>query len=75
MRLWRKGSQTLDEEEEGRAVRPKVARAPKRSPRVTTKPQGSPTPAEPSASSFTDHSPPESISGDGDSDEEEENDL
>ena len=35
-----------DEEEEGRAVRPKVARAPKRSPRVTTKPPGSRTPAE-----------------------------
>ena len=28
-----------DEEEEGRAVMPKVARAPKGSPRVTTKPQ------------------------------------
>ena len=61
-----------DEEEEGRAVRPKVARAPKGSPRVTTKPQGSPTPAEPSASSLTDHSPPESISGDEDSNGEEE---
>ena len=61
-----------DEEEEGRAVRPKVARAPKRSPRVTTKPQGSLTPAESSASPLTDPSPPESISGDGDSDEEEE---
>ena len=46
-----------DEEEEGRAVRPKVARAPKGSLRVTTKPQGSPTPAEPSTSSLTDHSP------------------
>ena len=53
-------------------MRPKVARAPKRSPRVTTKPQGSLTPAESSASPLTDHSPPESISGDGDSDEEEE---
>ena len=61
-----------DEEEEGRAVRPKVARAPKGSPRVTTKPQGSPTPAEPSASSLTDHSPPESISGDEDSNGEDE---
>ena len=71
MRL-EEGVTDSDEEEEGRAVRPKVARAPKRSPRVTTKPQGSPTPAEPSASSLTDHSPPESISGDGDSDEEEE---
>ena len=61
-----------DEEEEGRAVRPKVARAPKKSLRVTTKPQGSLTHAESSASPLTDHSPPESISGDGDSDEEEE---
>ena len=61
-----------DEEEEGRAVRPKVARAPKGSPRVTTKPQGSPTPAEPSASSLTDYSPPESISGDEDSNGEGE---
>ena len=61
-----------DEEKEGRAVRPKVARAPKGSPRVTTKPQGSPTPAEPSASTLTDHSPPESISGDEDSNGEEE---
>ena len=61
-----------DEEEEGRAVRPKVARAPKRSPRVTTKPQGSLTPAEPSASTLTDHFPPESISGDEDSNGEED---
>ena len=53
-------------------MRPKVARAPKRSPRVTTKPQGSPTPAEPSTSSLTDHSPPESISGDEDSNGEED---
>ena len=61
-----------DEEEEGRAVRPKVARAPKGSPRVTTKPQDSLTPAVPSASSLPDHSPPESISGDEDSDGEDE---
>ena len=61
-----------DGEEEGRAVRPKVARAPKRSPRVTTKPQGSPTPAKPSASTLTDPSPTESISGDEDSNGEEE---
>ena len=46
-----------DEEEEGRAVICKVARAPMGSPRVTTKPQDSPTPAEPSASSLTDLSP------------------
>ena len=54
-----------------------MARVPKRSPRVTTKPQGSPTPAEPSASPLTDHSPPEGspkphISGDEDSNGEEE---
>ena len=61
-----------DEEEEGRVVRPKVARAPKGSPRVTTRPQGSPTPAEPCASTLTDHSPPEYISGDEDSNGEEE---
>ena len=54
-------------EEEERAVIPQVARAPKGSPRSTTKPQDSPTPAEPSASSLTDLSPPESISGDEDS--------
>ena len=52
-----------DEEEEGRAVRPKVARAPKRSPRVTTKPQGSLTPAEPTASSLTDPTPPNLFQG------------
>ena len=56
-----------DEEEEGRAVMPKVARVPKGSPRVTTKPQDSPTPADPNTSSLTDPSPPESISGDEDS--------
>ena len=61
-----------DEEEEGRAVMPKVARLPKGSPRVTTKPQDSLTPAVPSASSLTDHSPPESISGDEDSNREDE---
>ena len=46
-----------DEEEEGRVARPKVARAPKGSPRVATKPQDSLTPAVPSASSLPDHSP------------------
>ena len=61
-----------DEEEEGRAVIPKVARAPKGSPRVTTKPQHSPTPAEPSSSSLTDLSLPESISGDEDSNGEDD---
>ena len=54
-------------EEEERAVTPQVARAPKGSPRSTTKAQVSPTPAEPSTSSLTDLSPPESISGDEDS--------
>ena len=61
-----------DEEEKGRAVMPKVARAPKGSPRVTTKPQDSLTSAVPNASSLTDHSPPESISGDEDSNGEDE---
>ena len=67
MRQWRSESQTLRGEEEERAVTPQVARAPKGSPRSTTKPQVSPTPAELSASSLTDLSPPESISGDEDS--------
>ena len=57
-------------EEEERAVTPHVARAPKGSPSSTTKPQVSPTPAELSASSLTDLSPPESISGDEDSNAE-----
>ena len=70
MRQWRRGSQT-DEEEEGRAVMPKVARVPKGSPRVTTKLQDSPTPADPNAS-LTDPSPPESISGDEDSNGEDD---
>ena len=56
-----------EEEEEEGAVIPQVARAPKGSPRSTTKPQDSPTPVESSASSLTDLSPPESISGDEDS--------
>ena len=41
-----------DEEEEGRAVMPKVARVPKGRPRITTKPQVSPTPADPNCSIF-----------------------
>ena len=61
-----------DEEEEGRTVMPKVARVPKGSPRVTTKPQDSPTPADPHASSLTVPSPPESISGDEDSNGEDD---
>ena len=53
-----------DEEEEGRAVLPKVAKVPQGSPRVaTTKPQVSPTPTNPNASSLIVPSPPESISG------------
>ena len=55
-----------DEEKEGRAVMAKVARVPKGSPRVSTKPQVSPTPADPNASSLIVPPPPESISGDED---------
>ena len=61
-----------EEEEERRAVMPKVARVPKGGPRVTTKPQDSPTPADPSASLLTDPSPPESISGEEDSNGEDD---
>ena len=61
---WKRGSQTLEEEEEGGAVMPKVARVPKGRPRVTTKPQASPTPVDPNASSLIIPYPPESISGD-----------
>ena len=61
------GATDSEAEEEERAVTPQVARVPKGSPRSTTKPQVSPTPAELSASSLTDLSPPESISGDEDS--------
>ena len=71
MRQWRRGSDS-DEEEEGRAVMPKVARVLKGSPRVTTKPQDSPTPADPNASSLTDPSPPESISGEEDNNGEDD---
>ena len=74
----RQGGETVEEgvtdsneEEEGRAVMPKVARAPKGSPRFTTKTQDSLIPAEPSASSLTDLSPPESISGEEDSNGED----
>ena len=61
-----------DEEEEGRAVMPKVAMVLEGSPRVTTKPQDSSIPADPNASSLTDLSPPESISGDEDSNGEDD---
>ena len=71
MRQWKRRSQT-QEEEEGRAVRTKVARVPKGSPRVTTKPQVILTPADPNASSLIVLSPPESISGDEDSNGEDD---
>ena len=58
-----------EEEEEVRAVRPQVARAPRGS---LTQPPGSPPPAEHSAASLSDHSSPESSSGEEDSNEEEE---
>ena len=58
-----------EEEEEVRAVRPQVARAPKGS---LTQPPGSPPPAQCSAASLTNHSSPESSSGEEDSNEEEE---
>ena len=61
-----------DEEEEGRAVMPKVVRVPKGSPRVNTKPQDGPTPADPNASSLTDPSPPESLSREEDSNGEDD---
>ena len=61
-----------DEEEEGGGVMPKVARASKGRPRVTTKPQASPTPVDPNASSMIIPSPPESISGDEDSNGEDD---
>ena len=51
---------------------PKVARVPKRSPGVTTKPQVSLTPADPTASSLIIPSPRESISGDEDSNGEDD---
>ena len=63
VRHWEEAVTDSEEEEEGRAVMPKVARVPKGSPRVTTKPQTSLTPAGPHASSLTEPSPPESISG------------
>ena len=50
---------------------PKVVRASKGRPGVTTKPQDSPTPVDPNASSVIILSPPETISGDEDSNGEE----
>ena len=61
-----------EEEEEGGAVMAKVARVPKGRPRVTTKPQANPTPVDPNASSLMVPSVPESISGDEDSNEEDD---
>ena len=52
-----------DEEEEGEDVRPKVARVPKGRPRVTTKPQASPTPVDPNGSSMIILSPQVNIRG------------
>ena len=51
------GITVSDEEEEGGGVMPKVARASKGRPRVTTKPQASPTPVDPNASSLIIPSP------------------
>ena len=51
---------------------PKVARASKGRPRVTTKPQASSTPVDPNASSMIIPSPPESISGDQDGNGEDD---
>ena len=50
----------------------KVAKVPKGSPRVTTKPQASLTPADPNASSLIVPSPTESISGDENSNGEDD---
>ena len=61
-----------DEEEEGGDVMPKVARSSKGRTRVTTKPQASPTPVDPNASPMIIPSPPESISGDEDSNGEDD---
>ena len=61
-----------EEEEEGGALMPKVARIPTGRPRVTTKALVSPTPVDPNASSLIILSPPESISGDEDSNGEDE---
>ena len=66
------GIASSDEEEEGGDVMPKVARVPKGRPRITTKPQASPTPVDPNTSSMIIPSPPESISGDEDSNGEDE---
>ena len=61
-----------DQEEERGDVMPKVARTPKGRPGVTTKPQASPNPVDPSASSMIIPFPPESISGDEDSNGEDD---
>ena len=61
-----------DEEEERGDVIPQVDRTFKGRPRVTTKPQASPTSVEPNACSFINPSPPESISGDESSNREDD---
>ena len=66
------GITSLDEEEEGGAVMPKVTRVPKGRPRVTTKPQASPTPVDPNVSLMIIPSPPESTSGVEDSNGEDD---
>ena len=63
----KEGVTDSEEEEEERAETPQVARASKGSPESTTEPQVSLTPAELSASSLTDLSPSDSISGEEDS--------
>ena len=66
------GITSSDEEEEGGDVMPKVARASKGRPRVTTKPWANSTPVDPNPSSMIIPSPPESISGDEDSNKEDD---
>ena len=61
-----------DEEEEGGDVMPKVVRTSKGRPMLATKPQASPTPVDQNASSMIIQSPPESISGDDDSNGEDD---
>ena len=67
-----KGITDSDEEEEGGGVMPKVARASKERPRVTTKLQASPDPVDPNASSMIIPSPSESLSGDKDNNGEDD---
>ena len=66
------GITSSDEEEERGNVIPQVDRTFKGRPRVTTKPQTSPTSVEPNASSLINPSPPESISWDESSNGEDD---